>query len=145
VTDDAVRHAGQTGDQRNAGICHPDLIDGRQRGFDQLLAAYGLHTDLGHLCISLGRPTVRKLTERRPVYFVLIERSINKEYYLRQFVAIDAGFPTHEWRKRHGKNTETPFCSELAREGLNDTVFRIRRGALGILTPARQHSTGSVF
>jgi len=55
VADDAVRDAGQTGDQRNAGISHPDPIDGRQRGFDQLLAAYGLHTDLGHVA-PLLRP-----------------------------------------------------------------------------------------
>jgi hypothetical protein len=42
-----------------------------------------------------------KITERRPVYFVLIERSINKEYYLRQFVAIDAVSLRMNGAKRH--------------------------------------------
>ncbi|MNT19030.1 hypothetical protein D3C72_1542650 [compost metagenome] len=80
MTDDAVRHTGQTGNQRNAGVPQSDLIDRLQRGFDQLLAADGLHTDLGHLAISSGlRADDGRLTRRRPVYFVLIERSINKE------------------------------------------------------------------
>ncbi|MNC51379.1 hypothetical protein D3C75_1006690 [compost metagenome] len=55
VTDDAIRHTGQTGDQRNAGVTHADLVDGQQCGFDQLLAADGLHTDLGHFA-NLLRP-----------------------------------------------------------------------------------------
>ena len=43
---------------RHEGTSRPaghDLIDGHQRGFDQLLAAYGLHTDLGHVA-PLLRP-----------------------------------------------------------------------------------------
>jgi hypothetical protein len=62
VTDDAVRDTGQTGDQRNAGVPHPDLIDRLQSGFDQLLAADGLHTDLGHFCISLGPAAATTIT-----------------------------------------------------------------------------------
>ncbi|MNT12292.1 hypothetical protein D3C72_1472150 [compost metagenome] len=61
VTDDAIRDTGQTGDQRNAGVPHSDLIDRLQSGFDQLLAADGLHTDLGHLA-HLLRPSRRRRT-----------------------------------------------------------------------------------
>jgi hypothetical protein len=42
-----------------------DLIDRLQSGFDQLLAADGLHTDLGHLVISSGlRADDGRLTRR---------------------------------------------------------------------------------